>query len=96
MFFEIFRDFRGINLSKMCMNVSCDVELVSDMEKIWGFYQNMLHNLNAVISMAKRLVIPFKQIPVCYTCVINSESGHDIIFFVVDCFGSIAQTLLGL
>ena len=28
-FFEVFRDFRGIDLSKKCMDVSCCIELVS-------------------------------------------------------------------
>ena len=33
-FFEIFRDFRGIELSKKCMCVSCCIELIFVMSKI--------------------------------------------------------------
>ena len=32
-FFEVFRSFRGIDLLKKCMDISC-VELISDMGKI--------------------------------------------------------------
>ena len=33
-FFEVFRDFRGIDLSKKCVNASCSKALISHMSKI--------------------------------------------------------------
>ena len=54
----------------------------------------MLHSVRAVASMAKLLVLFFKQITLRYPLVTDSESGHDgFLLFTVDCFGSVAHTL---
>ena len=83
--FEVFRDIRGIDFSKKCMDVSCCVELVSDISTI---AHSAPHSVRALTTMAKRLVYLFNQKTVGY-----SESGHYRFLFTVDCFGSIAQTL---
>ena len=33
-FFKVFPDFQGINLSEKCVNVSCCIELISDISQI--------------------------------------------------------------
>ena len=53
----------------------------------------MLYSERAVTSMAKRLVLLFQQITVCYSFVTNSESGHDRLLFTVECFSCVAQSL---
>ena len=35
---EVFCDFREINLSEKDVDISCCIELISDMSKIWEFY----------------------------------------------------------
>ena len=53
----------------------------------------MPHSVRAVIG----LVFPFKQIiNVLYPCEKDSESGHGIFMFAVDCLGSTAHTLFGI
>ena len=77
-FFEIVHGFL-----KKCMNVSCCVGLVSNnMNKILflAFYQNMLHSIRVLTSMAKRLVFPFRQITLRYSCVTDSESWWILIY----------------
>ena len=37
-FLEVFGDFDGIILSEKCVNVSCCIELVSNVSKIRAFY----------------------------------------------------------
>ena len=35
---EVFCDFREINLKEKGVDISCCIELISDMSKIWAFY----------------------------------------------------------
>ena len=37
-FLEILGDFRDISLSEKWVNVSCCIELISEISKIWAFY----------------------------------------------------------
>ena len=42
-------------------------------------------------SLAKGLILPFKQITVRHSCVTNSNSGLGRLLFTVSCFGSRAR-----
>ena len=35
---EVFSNLQGINLSERSVDISCCIELISDMSKIWAFY----------------------------------------------------------
>ena len=92
---EVFSDLQGINLSEKSVGISCFIELISDMSKIWAFYSNMLHSERVIsTSMANRLVFLFNQITVRYSCVTDSESGHDRLLLTTEFSSCAAQTLL--
>ena len=55
----------------------------------------MLHSERVIsTSMANRLVFLFNQITVRYSCVTDSESGHDRLLLTTEFSSCAAQTLL--
>ena len=83
-FFKVFRDFRGINLSKKCMNNLMSIKVEHSSKTCITVYRLCQAWQNDWSSLLSKKTVRYPRVT-------NSESGHDRFLFTADCLGSIAQ-----